>query len=52
MANPDQYSLERVWHVIEEVGTCMMTTRFEGGLRARPSGSAARQRRKCHLVSY
>jgi general stress protein 26 len=27
---------DRVWHVIETVGVCMMTTRFEGGLRARP----------------
>ena len=36
MANHDQYSLNHVWHIIEEVGTCMMTTRFEGGLRARP----------------
>jgi general stress protein 26 len=27
---------DRVWHVIESVGICMMTTRFEGGLRARP----------------
>ena len=27
---------DRVWHIIESVGICMMTTRFEGGLRARP----------------
>ena len=26
---------DRVWHIIESVGICMMTTRFEGGLRAR-----------------
>ena len=36
MANHDQHSLNRVWHIIDEVGICMMTTRFEGGLRARP----------------
>jgi general stress protein 26 len=28
--------LNRVWHVIERVGMCMLTTRFAGGLRARP----------------
>jgi general stress protein 26 len=26
----------RVWDVIENVGVCMMTTKFGGGLRARP----------------
>src|SRR5881227_747819 len=28
--------LDRVWHIIETVGVCMLTTRFDGGLRARP----------------
>jgi general stress protein 26 len=28
--------LARVWHIIEQVGVCMLTTRFAGGLRARP----------------
>ena len=27
---------ERVWDIIEKVGVCMLTTRFDGGLRARP----------------
>jgi general stress protein 26 len=28
--------LGRVWDVIEQVGVCMLTTQFAGGLRARP----------------
>jgi general stress protein 26 len=28
--------IERVWDIIENVGVCMLTTRFRGGLRARP----------------
>jgi general stress protein 26 len=28
--------LQRVWDIIEKVGVCMLTTRFTGGLRARP----------------
>jgi general stress protein 26 len=28
--------LARVWDIIEHVGVCMLTTRFVGGLRARP----------------
>jgi general stress protein 26 len=28
--------VERVWQVIEKVGVCMTTTRFNGGIRARP----------------
>jgi general stress protein 26 len=32
----DQEKAHRVWHVIESAGVCMMTTRFDGGLRARP----------------
>jgi general stress protein 26 len=27
---------QRAWEIIEKVGVCMFTTRFEGGLRARP----------------
>lgn len=29
-------STDRVWEIIERVGIAMMTTRFAGGLRARP----------------
>lgn len=29
-------NLGRVWDIIEKVGVCMLTTRFAGGLRARP----------------
>jgi general stress protein 26 len=32
----EQLHLERVWDIIEMVGVCMLTTRFTGGLRARP----------------
>ena len=31
-----QRSLDRVWDIIEKVGVGMLTTRFAGGLRARP----------------
>ena len=31
-----QDSTDRVWDIIEKVGVCMLTTRFAGGLRARP----------------
>jgi general stress protein 26 len=31
-----QDSIARVWDIIEKVGVCMLTTRFAGGLRARP----------------
>ena len=34
MAEEDH--LTRVWDIIERVGVCMLTTRFAGGLRARP----------------
>jgi len=27
---------DRVWDIVEKVGVCMLTTRFDGGLRARP----------------
>jgi Pyridoxamine 5'-phosphate oxidase like len=31
-----QDNIDRAWDIIEKVGTCMLTTQFEGGLRARP----------------
>jgi general stress protein 26 len=33
---PYQSELDRVWDIVERVGICMLTTRFAGGLRARP----------------
>jgi general stress protein 26 len=32
----DPRPIERVWDIIEKVGIAMLTTRFDGGLRARP----------------
>jgi len=32
----DQSNIARVWDIIEHVGVGMLTTRFDGGLRARP----------------
>jgi len=32
----DAEHLDPVWDIIETVGVCMLTTRFDGGLRARP----------------
>jgi general stress protein 26 len=32
----EQPHLDRVWDIVEQVGVCMLTTRFAGGLRARP----------------
>jgi general stress protein 26 len=32
----DRQHEERLWDVLEKVGICMLTTRFAGGLRARP----------------
>jgi len=32
----EESHLNRVWDIIELVGICMLTTRFVGGLRARP----------------
>jgi general stress protein 26 len=32
----EQDKIERVWDIIEEVGVGMLTTRFHGGLHARP----------------
>jgi general stress protein 26 len=31
-----QDHLDRAWNIIERVGMCVLTTRFAGGLRARP----------------
>jgi general stress protein 26 len=31
-----QDNIARVWDIIESVGVCMLTTQFDGGLRARP----------------
>jgi general stress protein 26 len=36
MANDHETNAERVWEIVEKTGLCMMTTRFDGGLRARP----------------
>ena len=33
---------ERVWDIIETVGVCMLTTRFDGGLARAAAGGAAR----------
>jgi general stress protein 26 len=32
----DDNHINRVWDIIEKVGICMLTARFDGGLRARP----------------
>ena len=32
----DKEVLDRIWRVIDKAGICMMITRFEDGLRARP----------------
>jgi general stress protein 26 len=32
----DADNIARVWDIIESVGPCMLTTQFDGGLRARP----------------
>src|SRR5437016_4127309 len=32
----EQDHLARVWDIIEQVGICMLTTRFADGLRSRP----------------
>ena len=33
---PEHDHIDRVWEIIENARICMLTTRFEGGLRARP----------------
>jgi general stress protein 26 len=42
--------IARVWDIIEKVGVCMLTTRFRGGLRARPL--EARPDRKAGLIFF
>jgi general stress protein 26 len=32
----EQENIDRVWDIVENVGVCMLTTHFAGGLRARP----------------
>jgi general stress protein 26 len=31
-----QAHIDRVWDVVDKAGICMMTTQFNGGMRARP----------------
>ena len=45
-----QKNIARVWQIIEKVGVCMLTTRFEGGLRARPL--EARPDRRAGLIWF
>jgi general stress protein 26 len=42
--------INRVWDIIEEVGVCMLTTQFAGGLRARPL--EARPDRDAGLICF
>jgi general stress protein 26 len=41
---------DRVWDIIEQVGVCMLTTHFDGGLRARPL--EARPERDAGLIWF
>ncbi|MGH6769332.1 MAG: pyridoxamine 5'-phosphate oxidase family protein [Xanthobacteraceae bacterium] len=41
---------DRVWDIVEKVGVCMLTTRFGGGLRARPL--EARPNRDAGLIWF
>jgi general stress protein 26 len=43
-------SSDRVWDIVEKVGVCMLTTRFAGGLRARPL--EARPDREAGLIYF
>jgi general stress protein 26 len=43
-------NIERVWDIIAKVGVCMLTTSFEGGLRARPL--EARPEREAGLIWF
>jgi general stress protein 26 len=36
MPKEQESHIDRVWEIVEKAGICMMTTRFQGGLRARP----------------
>jgi len=42
--------IDRVWDIIDKVGVCMMTTRSDGGLRARPL--EARADREAGLIWF
>jgi len=44
------HDIDRVWGIIENVGVCMLTTQFAGGLRARPV--EARPDRKAGLIWF
>ena len=46
----EQNKIDRVWDIIEKVGVGMLTTRFDGGLRARPL--EARPERKAGLIWF
>jgi general stress protein 26 len=46
----EQNNIDRVWDIIEQVGVCMLTTRFAGGLRARPV--EARPDREAGLIFF
>ena len=46
----DQDKHARVWDIVEKVGVCMLTTRFDGGLRARPV--EARPDREAGLIWF
>jgi len=48
MSNKD--TIDRVWDIIEKVGVCMLTTKFVGGLRARPL--EARPDRNAGLIFF
>jgi general stress protein 26 len=45
-----QADIDRVWEIIEKVGIAMLTTRFPGGLRARPL--EARPKRDAGLIWF
>ena len=46
----EQRKIDRVWDIIEKVGVGMLTTRFDGGLRARPL--EARPERDAGLIWF
>ena len=46
----DKERFDRIWYVIDKAGICMMTTRFGGGLRARPL--EARPDREKNLIWF
>jgi general stress protein 26 len=45
-----QDNASRVWDIVEKVGVCMLTTQFDGGLRARPV--EARPDREAGLIWF